>query len=118
MTRKKIEEFVREREVSNRNMSNYCGQNAKRIFHLDSQIYRDGALPAKIKELLGLVASLVLRCEDCINYHLINCYENGVSDKELAEALTIGLMIGGSITIPHMRLAYATWADLKKEYKE
>ena len=117
MKRKKIEEFVHEREVLNRNMSYYCGQNAKRIFHLDSQIYKAGALPAKIKELLGLVASLVLRCEDCINYHLINCYENGVSDKELAEALTIGLMVGGSITIPHLRRTYAAWDELKRSTK-
>lgn len=117
MNRKKVEEFVHEREVLNRNMSNYCGENAKRIFHLDSQIYKDGALSAKIKELMGLVASLVLRCEDCINYHLINCYENGVSDKELAEALTIGLMVGGSIAIPHMRSAYATWDELRRSTK-
>lgn len=117
MKRKKIEDFVHEREVLNRNMSDYCGQNAKRIFHLDSQIYKDGALPAKIKELLGLVSSLVMRCEDCINYHLINCYENGVSDKELAEALTIGLMVGGSITIPHLRRTYAAWDELKRSTK-
>lgn len=99
-------------------MSRYCGQDAKRFFHLDSQVYKNGVLSAKIKELIGLVASLVLRCEDCITYHLINCRKNGITDKELAEALTIGLLVGGSITIPHMRRAYATWDELQKERKE
>jgi AhpD family alkylhydroperoxidase len=113
MPTRKSEEFVQERERLIKNMSQYCGQNAKRFFHLDAQAYKDGALPAKTKEMLGLVASLVLRCEDCINYHLINCQEKGVSDEELAETLTIGLIVGGSITIPHMRRAYATWGELK-----
>lgn len=114
MPKRKIDEFINEREQLIRNMSNYCGQDAKRFFHLDSQVYKNGALPAKMKELLGLVASLVLRCEECIDYHLINCYENGITDKELAEALTIGLIAGGSITIPHLRRAYATWDELKR----
>ncbi len=114
MPRRRIEDFVREREELIKNMSKYCGQNAKRFFHLDSQVYRAGVLPAKTKELLGLVASLVLRCEDCIDYHLVNCYKNEVSDEELAEALTVGLIAGGSITIPHLRRAYASWDELKK----
>jgi ribonuclease HI len=114
MAKRKIDEFIHEREQLIRNMSNYCGQDAKRFFHLDSQVYKDGALPAKMKELLGLVASLVLRCDECINFHLINCYENGITDKELAEALTIGLIAGGSITIPCLRQAYAMWDELKR----
>lgn len=114
MSKTKIDEFVKKREELIKNMSKYCGQDAKRFFHLDSQVYKDGALPAKIKELLGLVASLVLRCDDCIDYHLINCHNNGVSNEELAEALTIGLIVGGSITIPHLRRAYAAWDELKK----
>ncbi len=114
MPRRRIEDFVREREELIKNMSKYCGQNAKRFFHLDSKVYRAGVLPAKTKELLGLVASLVLRCEDCIDYHLVNCYKNEVSDEELAEALTVGLIAGGSITIPHLRRAYASWDELKK----
>jgi AhpD family alkylhydroperoxidase len=114
MSRRKIEDFVRERDELTRNMSRYCGQNAKRFFHLDSQIYKANALPAKTKELLGLVASLVLCCEDCIDYHLVNCHKNGVADEELAEALTVGLIAGGSITIPHLRRAYASWDELKK----
>lgn len=114
MSKRKIDDFIREREQLIRNMSDYCGQDAKRFFHLDSQVYKAGALPTKTKELLGLVASLVLRCEECINFHLINCYEQGITDKELAEALTIGLIAGGSITIPVLRHAYATWDELKK----
>jgi AhpD family alkylhydroperoxidase len=115
MTKRKIDEFIAEREELIKNMSGYCGQDAKRFFHLDSQVYKDGALPAKTKELLGLVASLVLRCDDCINYHLVNCHKNEVSDNELAEALTIGLIAGGSITIPHLRRAYASWDELRKD---
>ncbi|UCD19353.1 MAG: carboxymuconolactone decarboxylase family protein [candidate division WOR-3 bacterium] len=114
MSKRTIEDFIREREELIENMSRYCGQDAKRFFHLDSQVYKDGALSAKIKELLGLVASLVLRCDDCINYHLVNCHENGISDEELAEALTVGLIAGGSITIPHLRRAYGSWDELKK----
>lgn len=111
---KKPEEFTADREALIKNMSKYCGQDAKRFFYLDTQVYKDGALSATTKELIGLVASLVLRCEDCITFHLINCYNNGISDKELAEALTIGLIVGGSITIPQMRRAYAIWDDLKR----
>jgi AhpD family alkylhydroperoxidase len=114
MTTRKPDEFTADREDLIKNMSKYCGQDAKRFFHLDTQVYKDGALPATTKELIGLAASLVLRCEDCITFHLINCYDNGVSDEELAEALTIGLIVGGSITIPHLRRAYAIWDDLKR----
>jgi AhpD family alkylhydroperoxidase len=114
MSKRRIKDFVREREELIKNMSKYCGQNAKRFFHLDSQVYKAGALPAKTKELLGLVASLVLRCEDCIDYHLVNCHKAAVSNEELAEALTVGLIAGGSITIPHLRRAYASWDELKK----
>ena len=114
MSTRKPDEFTTDREALIRNMSKYCGQDAKRFFHLDTQVYKDGALPAVTKELIGLVASLVLRCEECITYHLINCHDHGVSDKELAEALTTGLIVGGSITIPHLRRAYAIWDDLKR----
>jgi AhpD family alkylhydroperoxidase len=114
MSKTKIDELVKDREELIKNMSKYCGHNAKRFFRLDSQVYKDGALPARTKELLGLVASLVLRCDDCIDYHLINCHENSVRNEELAEALTIGLIVGGSITMPHLRRAYAAWDELNK----
>lgn len=77
----------------------------KRFFALDGQAYQAGALPAGTKELLGLVASMVLRCNDCIAYHLIRCIECGSSKEELYEAFNIALVVGGSIVIPHLRFA-------------
>jgi AhpD family alkylhydroperoxidase len=79
----------------------------KRFFRLDGQAYEDGALPAKTKELLGLVASLVLRCDDCVTYHIVQCAELGVTEAEFEEAFAVGLIVGGSIVIPHLRRAYA-----------
>jgi AhpD family alkylhydroperoxidase len=75
----------------------------KRFFSLDHQSYQDGALPARTKELLGLVASMVLRCDDCIAYHIDQCVKAGSSDEELWEAFDIALIVGGSIVIPHLR---------------
>ena len=80
----------------------------KRFFALDSAAYRDGALDGRTKELLGLVASLVLRCNDCVDYHLIQCVEAGFSDEELDDALNVALVVGGSIVIPHLRRAVET----------
>ena len=77
----------------------------QRFFNLDTRAYHEGALSAKMKELLGLVSSLVLRCDDCITYHVIRCVEEGVSDAEFFETFNIGLVVGGSITIPHLRRA-------------
>jgi AhpD family alkylhydroperoxidase len=77
----------------------------KRFFGLDSAAYRDGALPGRTKELLGLVASLVLRCDDCVDYHIIQCVEAGWSDDELHDAMNVALVVGGSIVIPHLRHA-------------
>ena len=77
----------------------------KRFFALDDRVYEAGALPAATKELLGLVASTVLRCDDCVRYHLDRCKEEGVSDGEIMEALDVALVVGGSITIPHLRRA-------------
>jgi AhpD family alkylhydroperoxidase len=79
---------------------------------LDSAAYREGALPAKTKELLGLVASTVLRCNDCITYHLIQCKNEGVTKKEFYEALNVALVVGGSITIPHIRYAFEILEEL------
>ncbi len=107
------EEFWQERERLNEVVMRYAGLEIKRFFSLDGQVYREGALPARFKELLGLVASLVLRCDDCVRYHLIRCHEEGISDAEMDEALAIGLVVGGSITIPHLRRALAAWDELK-----
>jgi len=75
----------------------------KRFFSLDGKTYEDGTLPAKTKELLGLVASMVLRCDDCIAYHVDQCVKVGVSDEELWESFDVALIVGGSIVIPHLR---------------
>ncbi|MEO0559386.1 MAG: carboxymuconolactone decarboxylase family protein [Bacteroidota bacterium] len=80
----------------------------KRFFNLDTAAYRDGALDAKTKELLGLVASMVLRCNDCIDYHLEQCTEAGWTEAELEDAMNVALVVGGSIVIPHLRHAVET----------
>lgn len=86
----------------------------KRFFNLDTAAYRDGALSGRTKELLGLVASAVLRCNDCIDYHLEQCADAGFSDAELEDALSVALVVGGSIVIPHLRHAIET-IDLIRE---
>ncbi len=110
-----ITEFKQERDRLNEIVMKYAGLETKRFFSLDSQVYREGgALPVKIKEMLGLVASLVLRCDDCIKYHVIRCSDEGVTDQELEESISIALIVGGSITIPHLRRAYDTWEEIKR----
>ncbi|MGH1362848.1 MAG: carboxymuconolactone decarboxylase family protein [Calditrichia bacterium] len=109
----KVKEFWAERERLNDVVLNQAGLTTKRFFNLDHQAYQDGALPVRTKELLGLVASLVLRCDDCIAYHIVRCYEEGVETNELEETLSIGLVVGGSITIPHLRRAFDTWSELQ-----
>jgi len=113
MAEDSIEKFQKQREDLNQLVMEYAGQGTKRFYSLDSQAYREGALSCKVKELLGLVASFVLRCDDCIKYHIIRCFEEGVSDQELEEALFVGLMVGGTITIPHQRRAMQVWDELK-----
>ncbi|MCC6752679.1 MAG: carboxymuconolactone decarboxylase family protein [Saprospiraceae bacterium] len=84
----------------------------KRFFALDQQMYREGALDVRTKELLGLVASMVLRCDDCISYHLQKCHEAGASTEMIYEVFAIANMVGGSICIPHTRRAAAFWEEL------
>ncbi len=103
------QDFAAERERLNGLVMKYAGTGTKRFYNLDWNAYRDGALPQKTKELLGLVASLVLRCDDCIRYHLGQCREQGVTAEELEEAVHIGLVVGGSITIPHIRRLWDAW---------
>jgi len=100
-----IAEFEHFREKMNTAISAADNLVVNRFFNLDTRTYEPGALDAKTKELLGLVASMVLRCDDCITYHLLRCKEIGVSDEELLELLNVGLVVGGSIVIPHMRRA-------------
>ena len=83
-----------------------------RFFAIDQDVYRDGALPARTKELLGLVASLVLRCDECVFYHLDRCVAEGVSREEMVEATSVALVVGGSIVIPHLRTAFEAMDEL------
>ena len=108
----KREEFEREREHLNALVLGEANLPIKRFFALDSQVYEDGALPRKTKELLGLVASLVLRCDDCVSYHLIQAKEQGATKEEVVEALAVGLVVGGSIVIPHLRRAFLLVSEL------
>lgn len=100
-----LREFREYRERMNRKILDKGNLVTKRFFNLDTQVYDDGALPQKTKELLGLVASLVLRCDDCVTYHIITCVEQRVSDAEFFEAFNVALVVGGSIVIPHFRHA-------------
>ncbi len=114
MKEKITEEFLKERKSLNEIVMKYGGDEIKRFYSLDAQIYEEGVLSKKTKELLGLVASLVLRCDDCVKYHLVQCNNNNVSTEELSEALSVGLIVGGSVTIPHIRKAFALWGKFKK----
>ncbi len=89
----------------------------KRFFNLDSNAYAEGALSVKTKELLGLACSMVLRCDDCIKYHLGKCYECGVTEAEIQETFSIATIIGGSIVIPHLRRATEYWDELNISQK-
>lgn len=108
-----LEEFRKYREKMNHKILEQGNLQIKRFFNLDSQAYEDGALPRKTKELLGLVSSMVLRCDDCITYHIIQCADVGVTDAEFFEAFNIGLVVGGSIVIPHLRRAVETLEECR-----
>ncbi len=101
----RLEEFRRYREEMNERILEADNLEIRRFFALDDRAYEEGALDTRTKELLGLVASLVLRCDDCITYHLARCREEGLDDDELFEAMSVGLVVGGSIVIPHLRRA-------------
>ena len=87
----------------------------KRIFNLDTNTYTEGALDVKTKELLGLVASAVLRCDDCIKYHLETSYKIGLTKEQVMEALSVATLVGGTIVIPHLRRAYEFWEALEQQ---
>jgi len=110
----RVQRFKEERERLNKIVLSRENLDIKRFFALDSAVYREGALNAKTKELLGLVASLVLRCDDCISYHVIRAKEAGTSDAEFDEVMAIGLVAGGSITIPHIRRASQLWEEMRE----
>jgi AhpD family alkylhydroperoxidase len=101
----RVAEFTAFRKRMNERILAEPNQVVRRFFALDTQTYQAGALDVKTKELLGLVASLVLRCDDCISYHVAQCKEAGVSREEMFETFSVGLVVGGSIVIPHLRRA-------------
>lgn len=108
-----LEEFRKFRERMNAEILGENNLVINRFFALDTRTYESGALDVKTKELLGLVASLVLRCDDCVTYHLVRCAEEKVSRSEMFETLAVGLVVGGSIVIPHLRRAVDRWNELE-----
>jgi len=114
----RLDEFREYRRRMNERIFAIDHLGVRRFFNLDTNAYHDGALDGRTKELLGLVASAVLRCNDCIDYHLIQCVEAGWSDDELIDALNVALIIGGSIVVPHLRHAVETIDLLRAERGE
>jgi len=104
--------FLDIRTRLNENVNKADNFLVKRLYNLDHNTYLEGAVPAKYKELMGLVASACLRCDDCINYHVIQSYRLGVTRAEQEEAINVALVVGGSIVIPHMRRAYELLTEL------
>ena len=102
----KVTEFNNYRSKMNDKLLSNDNKIIKRIFNLDTNAFKEGHLPVKTKELLGLVASTVLRCDDCIAYHLETCFKEGISKEEIMESLSIATLVGGTIVIPHLRRAY------------
>ena len=111
----KVKEFNEYREKMNGKILDSNNKVIKRIFNLDTNAFKEGLLPVKTKELLGLVASVVLRCDDCVQYHLESAMENGVTKQEMMETMSIATLVGGTIVIPHLRKAVEYWELLEKE---
>lgn len=109
-----VQEFNDYRAKMNEKLLADDNKVIKRIFNLDTNTYAEGALDVKTKELLGLVASAVLRCDDCIKYHLETCYKLGVSRAEMMESMSVATLVGGTIVIPHLRKAYEFWEALEE----
>ena len=111
----RLEAFRNKRAEQNEKVMDLDHLGIKRFFNMDTNTYRDGALPTQTKELLGLVASTVLRCNDCIDYHLEQCAKTGSTKEEIVDALNVALIVGGSIVIPHLRHATDTMEFLEEE---
>ena len=110
-----VKEFNDYREKMNEVILGKDNLVIKRLFNLDTQTYSEGSLNVKIKEMLGLVASMVLRCDDCIKYHLLKCHEQGCSTEEIYETFAVANIVGGTIVIPHTRRGAEFWEELIKE---
>ena len=111
---KLIDEFNSYREKMNEKILSVDNKVMKRIYSADTLTYIDGALPSKTKEMLGLVSSMVLRCDDCVKYHLGKCFELGVTKEELFEIFSVATIVGGTIVIPHTRRALEYWEELEE----
>lgn len=110
----RLQEFQNYRTQMNARIAEIDHLGIKRFFNLDTSAYKDGALDSRTKELLGLAASMVLRCNDCIDYHIVQCIDAGWTDAELYDAFNVALIVGGSIVIPHLRHAVET-VDLYRQ---
>ena len=110
-----VDEFNAYRQKMNNKILGENNKVLKRIFNLDTNAFAEGALDIKTKELLGLVASAVLRCDDCIKYHLETSYKEGLTKEEVVEALGIATLVGGTIVVPHLRKAYEFWDALENK---
>ena len=115
MMDEKVKEFREYRERMNEKILAADNKVLKRLFNIDTNTYMDGALPAKVKEMLGLATSMVLRCDDCSKYHLERCHEQGVTTEELFEVFAVADVVGGTIVIPHLRRAVEYWERLQGE---
>ncbi len=111
---KVIKEYKEYREKMNEKLLATNNKVIKRIFNLDTNTYMEGALSSKVKGMLGLVASMVLRCDDCIKYHLEQCYKLDVNNEEMYEIFAVANLVGGTIVIPHTRRALEFWEELNK----
>lgn len=109
----RVDEFQAFRKKMNDRILNAENRSIKRFFSVDTLTYEPGKLDVRTKEMLGLVASMVLRCDDCISYHIIQCVEAGISEEELFEVFSVALTVGGSIVIPHLRRGVAFLDELK-----
>ena len=109
----KVKEFREYRAKMNEKILASNNKVIKRIYNSDTNTYMDGALSAKVKEMLGLATSMVLRCDDCIKYHLEKCHEQGVTTEELFEVFAVADVVGGTIVIPHLRRAVEYWELLE-----
>ncbi|OAB75721.1 carboxymuconolactone decarboxylase family protein [Cochleicola gelatinilyticus] len=115
MANNSIEEFNAYRSKMNEKLLADNNKIVKRIFNLDTNAFTEGALPKRTKELMGLGNSLVLRCDDCVRYHLEECFKLNVTKEEAVEAMSVSLLIGGTIVIPHLRRAYEYWEALETQ---
>ena len=108
-----VEDYNNQREEINKKLLADNNKIINHIFNLDTNAFKEGVLDKKTKELIGLTSSAVLRCDDCVKYHLQTCYKLGLTKEEVLEALSISTLIGGTVVIPHLRKAYKFWENLE-----